>query len=110
MDTEGKWYWNAPELPRGEVKRRTAEWKRERKPTTQAQRRALYETCENDCFLVPKQAGQPLRYPYCAKGTTDCQVDCDGLRAGRNDAAIVLNRKNAGPAAKRRAQAAIDNA
>lgn len=98
--------YRAPKLPRGEVKVRTAAWNKRRKPASAAERNALFERCGAPCFLSPA----PLKYPICAKRAPGCDVDCVGLRAARNNAAIVRNRKTISAEARRRGQVAYDRA
>ena len=80
----------APKLPRGQVGVRTEQWEKKRKPSGK-ERKALHDKCGDKCFLIPEEH----KYPVCAgKGTISCDYDCDGVRAARNNAAIILNRTN----------------
>jgi hypothetical protein len=82
----------APTLPRGQVGVRTEQWDTQRKPTRKADRQTVYDQCGEKCFLIPEEK----KYPVCAgkSGNPSCDFDCDGVRAARNNAFIVLNRKN----------------
>lgn len=93
----------APKLKRGEVKKRTESWAT-KKPNTKAERLVLMDKCGKKCFLVPGK----LKYPICAKNK--CKVDCDGLRAARNRAAMVKNLKKVNKVSKKDAENVIKRA
>ncbi len=81
----------APKLVSGQVAVRTEEWQKHRKPRNGKERKTLYDKCGDKCFLIPEEH----KYPVCAgKGNISCDYDCDGVRAARNNAVIVLNRTN----------------
>jgi hypothetical protein len=67
------------------VKDLVADWKL-RKPDSTKERSALFKACGDKCFISPKD----LKYPICSKDNT-CKIDCVGLRAARNLAAILSN-------------------
>lgn len=92
----------APKLKRGEVKKRTESWA-QKKPTTRGERLVIMDKCGTKCFLVPGK----LKYPICAKNTKTCKVDCDGLRAARNRAAMVKNLKKVNKESKKDAENVI---
>lgn len=77
---------SAPKLERGQVKKNTEKWVAANKPKTKKQREVMARHCQSDCFLVP----EALKYPVCTKSS--CKINCDGVRAARNQATIVLNR------------------
>lgn len=97
--------YQAPKLPWGQVGVRTKAWK-ERKPHTQAERKAMMQACGANCYLVPDE----LKYPVCAKNDPGCAPDCDGIRAQRNITHLIVNRHTVSHAAKMRALAARDKA
>lgn len=78
---------SAPKLKWGNVKKRTKLWEN-RKPKSIKDRQNLIKKCGQKCFLV----NENLKYPVCSKN--NCKIDCDGVRSARNNAVIIMNRKN----------------
>jgi len=97
----------APKLPSGDVGMRTKQWEAHRKPKTREQRQLVMQRCGEKCFLA-----EDYKYPVCSygDGDPDCSYDCDGLRAERNQAAIIKNRTSVSMAAIERARSAAAKA
>jgi len=77
----------APKLKWGDVQRRNRLWE-SKKPKSIKDRKNLIKKCGKRCFLIHKK----LKYPVCSKNK--CEINCDGVRSARNNAAIIINRKN----------------
>ena len=95
----------APKLKRGMVRKRTESWAK-RAPKTKGERLLVREKCGSKCFIIPKK----LKYPVCPKATKKCKVDCDGVRAARNRAFLLTNRKTISKEAMKDAKTAVKKA
>ena len=68
-----------------DVDRSSTPWG-QRKPQTTSDRKLLYETCGDDCFLIPNA----LKFPICnkiqEKGKKKCVYNCRGLKGASSRA------------------------